>query len=149
MTPYIHPTEPVHRLTCTSPLVMLFLHRAFLARALADTPHDPLRSLYAPSVHAALRGARETITWARSLVRAAPRRAAHLHYVWSIALTAAMIHASLANTAPFSTLAPLALIRLREACELFRAGEEWGSKRAAASLVSSLFTVPVRGSCID
>jgi hypothetical protein len=67
----------------------MYLHRGFYARALAQTV-DPFLSEWSHSVNAVIRSARETITWLQIIVRAAPATCAKMHYIWSIALNAAV-----------------------------------------------------------
>jgi hypothetical protein len=71
--------------------VHIYLHRAFFLRALTEHPDDPLKSEYSSSVHAALRGAREIFLWTGALLEVNPASCARLHYVWAIALAAAVI----------------------------------------------------------
>jgi hypothetical protein len=70
--------------------VLLYLHRAFFARALIQNPDDPFKSEYSYSVHAVLRNARVIIYWLNAAVRRAPALCARMHYMWSIGLTAAV-----------------------------------------------------------
>jgi hypothetical protein len=69
---------------------MLYLHRAFFARAVLKHPDDPLKSEYAYSFQAVLRSARDTIAWLEVIMRQAPAMCARIHYVWNIAASAAV-----------------------------------------------------------
>lgn len=68
----------------------MHLHRAFYLRALLDDPEDPFKSPYHLSVHAVLRGARETMIWLQAIVLQAPALCARLPTHWNLALQVAV-----------------------------------------------------------
>jgi hypothetical protein len=70
------------------PQVNVYLHGPFFARAVAEHPDDPLKSEYAPSIHAALRGAREIFVWLGTLLKTNPASCARQLQYWNIALAA-------------------------------------------------------------
>lgn len=73
---------------CQLLLVLIYLHRAFYARALIQHHDDLSKSAYYYSVQAILRAARDTLSWAHGAVIRSPAVSAHFHWIWSIAVAA-------------------------------------------------------------
>jgi hypothetical protein len=70
------------------PSVLLPIHRPFFDCALADHPKNPLLSEYAPSVHAVLRGARDSLQWLVFLMDENVSACSRLHHMWNTAFAA-------------------------------------------------------------
>lgn len=68
--------------------VLIYLHRAFYARTVIQNSEDMSHSDYYYSVHAVLRGARETLTWADVAISRSPAMCARFDWIWSMAVTA-------------------------------------------------------------
>jgi hypothetical protein len=76
-----------HLLPCP---VRVLLHRTFFARALIGDPDDLLKSEYAVSVLATIRGARETLSWLTELLKEHPDTTARMFHVWNAGYIAAV-----------------------------------------------------------
>jgi hypothetical protein len=76
-----------HFLPCP---VRVLLHRTFFARALIGDPDDLLKSEYAVSVLATIRGARETLSWLTELLKEHPDTMARMFHVWNAGYIAAV-----------------------------------------------------------
>jgi hypothetical protein len=73
-----------------SATALIYLHRAFFARALQDEPDNPASSAYAPSFHATVRAVREVMDWLILAYRANPDVAICFAYEWTTGITAAV-----------------------------------------------------------
>jgi hypothetical protein len=98
---------------------LLYLHRAFFARAVSDHAVDPLGSPFGTSVIAAYRSAWSLIALVRSLHAALPHPSERMWFVWANLFSGAVILGSLVARCPSLTLAPSALVQLDSAVELF------------------------------
>lgn len=84
-------SDPFHRLhTQLIPAVLLNIHRRYFSQALQDSPSDPLKHRYGPSVMAMYRSAWRLIVSYVSAVDRIPDVAARLPIIWSQALSAAV-----------------------------------------------------------
>lgn len=72
------------------PSVLLNIHRRYFSQALQDSPSDPLKHRYGPSVMAMYRSAWRLIVTHSSGVNCIPNVAARMPIFWSQALSAAV-----------------------------------------------------------
>ncbi|KLO09678.1 hypothetical protein SCHPADRAFT_833710 [Schizopora paradoxa] len=100
-------------------VVLLYIHRNFFARALLDSPTNPLRSPFAPSFLAAYRSATQLLKVLRENFDAFSYLFIRLWPIWAHALAASVIVGSVVSRGPSTTLAPSAFIELEMAIALF------------------------------
>ncbi|THH31848.1 hypothetical protein EUX98_g2353 [Antrodiella citrinella] len=122
--------------TCYERL-LLFLHRAFFAKAIATHPDNPLNSPYAYSFRTAYHCAcvvMRTIIYQYTLY---PDLMSRIWQIWTFAFTSAVIIGAVATRTQELDLDPPPLKMFDEICEVFRAASTI-SPRAAKGLVSPL-----------
>lgn len=95
------------------------MHRGFFARAIGDSPKDPLGSPYGSSVLAAYRSAGSLIALVRDLDAQLPQPTERLWFLWTHLFSCAVVLGSIVTRCPTMSLANSALVQLDSACELF------------------------------
>jgi hypothetical protein len=98
---------------------LLYLHRAYFARAVTDHPDDPLGSPFGTSVIAAYRSAWSLIALVRNLHAGLRHPTERMWFVWANLFSCVVILGSIVTRCPSLTLAPSALVQLDSAVELF------------------------------
>ncbi|KAG6380168.1 hypothetical protein JVT61DRAFT_8257 [Boletus reticuloceps] len=101
-------------------ITLLFLHRNFFARALADFPLDPLKSPLRQSFLTAYQSATRVLNTTRKQFAHQPVLCARVWRVWSVAFSAAVIVAAVAIKRSSVDLEPEPFGQLDLACTLFR-----------------------------
>ncbi|KAH8097119.1 hypothetical protein BXZ70DRAFT_895415 [Cristinia sonorae] len=116
-------------------LILLFLHRAFFAKALATHPDNPLNSPYAHSLRVAYRCACLLVKVTRHQYALFPQLISRVWQIWTFAFTSAIMVGAVANRMHQLDLDPPPLQTFDKACELFKEASST-STRAAKALVS-------------
>ncbi|KIY69236.1 hypothetical protein CYLTODRAFT_452841 [Cylindrobasidium torrendii FP15055 ss-10] len=98
---------------------LLYLHRSFFARAIGDSPKDPLGSPYGTSVIAAYRSAGSLVALMRNLHAQLKQPAERLWFLWGHMFSCSIVLGSIVTRCPSMSFAPSALVQLDSACELF------------------------------
>ncbi|EJD36700.1 hypothetical protein AURDEDRAFT_117018 [Auricularia subglabra TFB-10046 SS5] len=98
---------------------LLYLHRAFFAEAMTESPEDPLKSPHVQSVLSAFRSALYITGAVRAIHTAVPDLTERFWFFWSEAFSACVILASVVAKSPGSGLAPVAWVELDRMYELF------------------------------
>ncbi|KAH8116341.1 fungal-specific transcription factor domain-containing protein [Phellopilus nigrolimitatus] len=98
---------------------LLYMHRGFFARAIGDSPKDPLGSPYGTSVIAAYRSAGSLVALVRDLDSQLPEPTERLWFLWTHLFSCSVVLGSIVTRCPSMSLAPSALVQLDSACELF------------------------------
>ncbi|KAI0629194.1 hypothetical protein C8Q77DRAFT_1066223 [Trametes polyzona] len=113
-------------------MTLFYLHRGFFARALEESPGDPLGSKYAPSVLAAYNCACSFVGLIRSLYSQHPGLTERMWFLFTHVFSCSIVLGSIATKCPGMALAPSALSNLDSALGLFN--EVSGNARAAKVL---------------
>ncbi|KAG6380611.1 hypothetical protein JVT61DRAFT_4977 [Boletus reticuloceps] len=100
--------------------VLLNIHRRYFSQALQDSPTDPLKYRYGPSVMAMYRSAWRLIVNHTSAVNRIPDIAARLPILWSQALSAAIVMCMIVTRAPSSNMAASSLHEIDVVYEVFK-----------------------------
>ncbi|KAF8131480.1 hypothetical protein EV363DRAFT_1165082, partial [Boletus edulis] len=100
--------------------VLLNIHRRYFSQALQDSPTDPLKYRYGPSVMAMYRSAWRLIVSHTSAVNRIPEIAARLPILWSQALSAAIVMCMIVTRAPSSNMAASSLHEIDVVYEVFK-----------------------------
>ncbi|EIN09837.1 hypothetical protein PUNSTDRAFT_125868 [Punctularia strigosozonata HHB-11173 SS5] len=98
---------------------LLYIHRCYFAQAVCDQPADPLKSPYAPSFLAAYRSACNILNTLKEIAEVYPAELARCGELWSHAFSSAVMLASVVTHAPRSKVSNVALMELKQACDLF------------------------------
>ncbi|KAF8582757.1 hypothetical protein K439DRAFT_1661654 [Ramaria rubella] len=98
---------------------LLFLHRRCFAIALRDSPNDPLRSHFAPSVMACYRSATNFISGFSTLHSTTPELLMRIWFFWPNAFVSTLILGTIVARSPNCPLASSALLTLENACSLW------------------------------
>lgn len=93
-----HPPPPTsrghimqsHTTFCIKETSLIYLHRGYLARALAEYPDDPFKSRYAASVLAAHKSSFMVLAGVRHGFGLLPRLMPRVYFLWIHAFTAAV-----------------------------------------------------------
>ncbi|KAI0331503.1 hypothetical protein GY45DRAFT_1345320 [Cubamyces sp. BRFM 1775] len=115
-------------------MTLFYLHRGFFARALEESPGDPLGSKYAPSVLAAYTCACSFVGLARSLYSQHPGLTERMWFLFTHVFSCSIVLGSIATKCPSMALAPSALSNLDSALNLFSEVSSAGNARAAKVL---------------
>ncbi|KAF6761160.1 fungal-specific transcription factor domain-containing protein [Ephemerocybe angulata] len=116
--------------------VLLNLHRAYFAQALADNPSDIQHHRYLPSVVAIYRASWRLIDGLQLAWANFPHILARIHLPWSQALSAAIVMCLLVTKLPSCHLSSSAMDKLQTLYFLFRHGS--ASSKAADTLFPSI-----------
>ncbi|KAI0641862.1 fungal-specific transcription factor domain-containing protein [Trametes meyenii] len=100
-------------------MTLFYLHRGFFARALEESPGDPLGSKYAPSVLAAYNCACTFVGLIRSLYSQHPGLTVRMWFLFTHVFSCSIVLGSIATKCPTMALAPSALSNLDSALSLF------------------------------
>ncbi|KAI9566398.1 hypothetical protein HD554DRAFT_2025751, partial [Boletus coccyginus] len=100
--------------------VLLNIHRRYFSQALQDSPSDPLKHKYGPSVMATYRSAWRLIVSHSSGVDHIPDVAARIPIIWSQALSAAIVMCMIVTRAPDSNMAASSLHEIDVVYEVFK-----------------------------
>ncbi|KAI0091797.1 hypothetical protein BDY19DRAFT_885596 [Irpex rosettiformis] len=98
---------------------IFYLHRGFFARAIEDSPEDPLGSKYAPSVLAAYSSASTFVGLIKSLHSQHPRLTERHWFLFTHVFSCAIVLGSIAAKCPGMPFARSALMNLDSAYSLF------------------------------
>ncbi|KAJ7081259.1 fungal-specific transcription factor domain-containing protein [Mycena epipterygia] len=123
---------------------LLYIHRCFFTHAVLNHPSDPLKSPYGPSFLAGYRSACELLESLRLQFNAFPPEIARFWPLWTHAFSSAIMLSSIVIDATKSKVAPVALLELGQACELFQEAAKICPKSRAAQLVPILQRVSKR-----
>ncbi|PSR73782.1 hypothetical protein PHLCEN_2v10352 [Hermanssonia centrifuga] len=121
-----------HTVFAIREMTIFYLHRGFFARAIEDSPEDPLGSKYAPSVLAAYTSACTFVGLVKSLHSQHPRLTERLWFLFTHVFSCAIVLGSIAAKSPGLPFARSALVNLDSACNLFEVVRE--NDRAAKVL---------------
>ncbi|KAF8314689.1 hypothetical protein DL93DRAFT_2058040, partial [Clavulina sp. PMI_390] len=144
-----HPAQPTtraqvmqaHTNLCIKEGLLVYLHRGWLARALAEHPDDPFKSRFAASVLAAHRSSCAILSGVRNALYLLPRLMPRVFFLWIHAFSAAMVLATIVIRCPSSNLTTSSLRELDLACDMFERAKE-GYR--AASLLPTLLKLRTR-----
>ncbi|KAI0349656.1 hypothetical protein OH77DRAFT_1499462 [Trametes cingulata] len=100
-------------------ITLFYLHRGFFARALEESPGDPLGSKYAPSVLAAYNCACSFVGLIKSLFSQHPGLTERMWFLFTHVFSCSIVLGSIATKCPGMALAPSALSNLDSALNLF------------------------------
>ncbi|CEL61942.1 putative transcriptional regulatory protein C1F7,11c OS=Schizosaccharomyces pombe (strain 972 / ATCC 24843) GN=SPAC1F7.11c PE=4 SV=1 [Rhizoctonia solani AG-1 IB] len=121
-----------HTTFCVPETILMHLHRSFFARAISESPDDPLQSRYAESVIAI----HEAVSAVRNLFNLLPDLTMRFWLYWSHAFSGGTILAALVIRCPGSSLSVSALKGLDEVSELFtRAQNACRARRALPTIL--------------
>ncbi|KAJ7088967.1 hypothetical protein C8R44DRAFT_818944 [Mycena epipterygia] len=99
---------------------LLYIHRCFFTHAVLNHPSNPLKSPYGPSFLAGYQSACELLESLRLQFNAFPAEIARFWPLWTHAFSSAIMLSSIVIDATKSKVAPVALLELGQACELFQ-----------------------------
>ncbi|OJT09635.1 hypothetical protein TRAPUB_13888 [Trametes pubescens] len=122
-------------------MTLFYLHRGFFARALEESPTDPLGSKYAPSVLAAYNCACSFVGLIRSLYSQHPGLTERMWFLFTHVFSCSIVLGSIATKCPGMALAPSALSNLDSALSLFN---EVSSNARAAKVLPVLRKLKAR-----
>ncbi|KAI0763750.1 hypothetical protein BD413DRAFT_483629 [Trametes elegans] len=122
-------------------ITLFYLHRGFFARALEESPGDPLGSKYAPSVLAAYNCACSFVGLIRSLYSQYPVLTERMWFLFTHVFSCSIVLGSIATKCPNMALAPSALSNLDSALNLFN---EVSSNARAAKVLPVLRKLKAR-----
>ncbi|KAF8498708.1 fungal-specific transcription factor domain-containing protein [Russula emetica] len=100
-------------------MTLFYMHRGFFARAIEDSPDDPLGSKYAPSVLAVYNGACSFVGLVRSLFSQQPALTERMWFLFTHVFSCAIVLGSIPIKCPRMALARSALSHLDSALRLF------------------------------
>ncbi|KAG8719634.1 hypothetical protein FRC08_002362 [Ceratobasidium sp. 394] len=125
-----------HLTFCVPETILIHLHRSFFARALSESPEDPLKSRYADSVVAIHSSVLRHLEAVKSLFAFLPDLAMRFWLFWSHSFSGATILAALVIRCPGSSLSASALKGLDDVSELFsRAQNACRARRALPTIL--------------
>ncbi|KAH9935867.1 uncharacterized protein BXZ73DRAFT_45273 [Epithele typhae] len=104
---------------CIREISVFYMHRGFFAKALEDSPGDPLGSKYAPSVLAAYNSACSFVGLVHTLYAQHPALTERMWFFFTHVFSCAIVLGSIATKCPSMALAPSALSNLDAALNLF------------------------------
>ncbi|KAI0372783.1 hypothetical protein BV20DRAFT_1119753 [Pilatotrama ljubarskyi] len=122
-------------------ITLFYLHRGFFARALEESPGDPLGSKYAPSVLAAYNCACSFVGLIKSLFSQHPGLTERMWFLFTHVFSCSIVLGSIATKCPGMALAPSALSNLDSALNLFN---EVSSNARAAKVLPVLRKLKAR-----
>ncbi|KAG8219250.1 hypothetical protein J3R82DRAFT_89 [Butyriboletus roseoflavus] len=100
--------------------VLLNIHRRYFSQALQDSPGDPLKHRYGPSVMAIYRSAWRLIVSHSSIVEYIPDVIGRIPIIWSQAFSAAIVMCMIVTRAPDSNMAASSLHEVAVVYEVFK-----------------------------
>ncbi|KAI0047246.1 hypothetical protein FA95DRAFT_1559311 [Auriscalpium vulgare] len=100
-------------------MTLFYMHRGFFARAIEDSPEDPLGSKYAPSVLAAYNSAGAFVGLIKSLFSQQPALTERMWFLFTHVFSCAIVLGSIPIKCPSMALARSALTHLDSALRLF------------------------------
>ncbi|GAB1518375.1 hypothetical protein RhiTH_001434 [Rhizoctonia solani] len=127
-----------HTTFCVPETILMHLHRSFFARAISESPDDPLQSRYAESVIAIHEAVLRHLAAVRSLFSLLPNLAMRFWLYWSHAFSGATILAALVIRCPGSSLSISALKGLDEVSDLFSQAQNACRARRALPTILKL-----------
>ncbi|CAE6417865.1 unnamed protein product [Rhizoctonia solani] len=127
-----------HTTFCVPETILMHLHRSFFARAISESPDDPLKSRYAESVIAIHEAVLRHLAAVRSLFSLLPDLTMRFWLYWSHAFSGATILAALVIRCPGSSLSVSALKGLDEVSELFSQSQNACRARRALPTILKL-----------
>ncbi|QRW02938.1 Fungal specific transcription factor domain [Ceratobasidium sp. AG-Ba] len=127
-----------HLTFCVPETILIHLHRSFFARALSESPEDPLKSRYADSVVAIHASVLRHLEAVKSLFSLLPNLAMRFWLFWSHAFSGATILAALIIRCPGSSLSASALQGLDDVSELFSKAQDACRARRALPTILKL-----------
>ena len=113
-----------HTTFCIREASLIYLHRGYLARALAEHPEDPFKSRYHASVIAVHASSCAVLAGVRNAYALLPDLMPRVFFLWVHAFSAAIVLATIVIRAPSSALVQSSLKELDIACELFERAKE-------------------------
>ncbi|KIM79207.1 hypothetical protein PILCRDRAFT_74553 [Piloderma croceum F 1598] len=125
-----------------SALTLMFLHRSYFTRALADNPTNPLNSAHSQSFSTTYECACVILDSTRDQYDRQPDLVPRVWRIWTNALSAAVIIGTVAMHNLNATLKPSPLEKLEHACTLFRSAAK-ASSPASRALVSTLLLIMI------
>jgi len=123
-SPPIELTMQRHTVFAIREITIFYLHRGFFARAIEDSPEDPLASKYAPSVLAAYNSASTFVGLVKSLHSQHPRLTERHWFLFTHVFSCAIVLGSIAAKCPGMPFARSALMNLDSAYNLFEVVSE-------------------------
>ncbi|CAE7233173.1 unnamed protein product [Rhizoctonia solani] len=127
-----------HTTFCVPETILMHLHRSFFARAINESPEDPLKSRYADSVVAIHEAVLRHLAAVRNLFSLLPDLAMRFWLYWSHSFSGATILAALVIRCPGSSLSASALKGLDEVSELFSQAQNSCRARRALPTILKL-----------
>ncbi|CUA70642.1 putative transcriptional regulatory protein C1F7,11c [Schizosaccharomyces pombe 972h-] [Rhizoctonia solani] len=127
-----------HTTFCVPETILMHLHRSFFARAINESPHDPLKSRYAESVIAIHEAVLRHLAAVRNLFSLLPDLTMRFWLFWSHSFSGATILAALVIRCPGSSLSASALKGLDEVSELFSQAQNACRARRALPTILKL-----------
>lgn len=100
-------------------MTLFYMHRGFFARAIEDSPEDPLGSKYAPSVLAVYNSACSFVGLIKSLFSQQPVLTERMWFLFTHVFSCAIVLGSIPIKCPKMALARSALLHLDSALRLF------------------------------
>ncbi|KAI0065627.1 hypothetical protein BV25DRAFT_1714330 [Artomyces pyxidatus] len=100
-------------------ITLFYMHRGFFARAIEDSPEDPLGSKYAPSVLAAYNSAGSFVGLIKSLFSQQPALTERMWFLFTHVFSCAIVLGSIPIKCPGMALSRSALSHLDSALRLF------------------------------
>ncbi|KAH8814718.1 fungal-specific transcription factor domain-containing protein [Flagelloscypha sp. PMI_526] len=100
-------------------MLLLYIHRGFLSKALQDPTGNPLKSQYAPSFLACYRAASWMIKCIHAFQTRHQKLYSRLWHPWTNVMSAAMVLGTIVIHASATLMAKNALEELRTACSMF------------------------------
>ncbi|CAE6532472.1 unnamed protein product [Rhizoctonia solani] len=127
-----------HTTFCVPETILIHLHRSFFARAINESPDDPLKSRYAESVIAIHEAVLRHLAAVRNLFSLLPDLTMRFWLYWSHSFSGATILAALVIRCPGSSLSASALKGLDEVSELLSQAQNSCRARRALPTILKL-----------
>jgi hypothetical protein len=118
-------------------ITLFYLHRGFFARALEDSPIDPMGSKYAPSVLAAYSSACSFVSLIDSMFKQYPDLTERMWFLFTHVFSCSIVLGSIACKVQMA-IAPSALSQLESAHNLFKSTSEYSRKAKVLPILSKL-----------
>ncbi|GJJ10068.1 hypothetical protein Clacol_004294 [Clathrus columnatus] len=145
-----------YMLFCERETSLLYLHRAYFAQAVCDSPDNPLESKYATSVSATYRSACLIVAGTHDATVRHPELASRFWWFWSNLFSAAIVLGSIVTRSPACQLSASAMNELDLACNLMEHRAAPGRSAKAVPILRRLrdkarlaLAQPSQGSVID
>ncbi|KAG7100165.1 hypothetical protein E1B28_001945 [Marasmius oreades] len=124
---------------CYKDTVLLNLHRAYLAQALLDQPHDLTNHRFVPSVMATYRSAWRLMKGLKQVQDEVPDLAARYNLAWSQALSATIVMCILITRAPQSKMVNSALEGIDDVAKVFEVAAP--TCRSASNILDTILNL--------